>query len=240
MSRDERSAPEPPPLELLLVPGLDGTGRLFAPLLEALPRTIAPRVIAYPPAAVTLEAVEGHVASRLPSGRPFAILAESFGGPVAIRVAARRPEGFRAMALAATFLRRPGPPVPSFLLGQPLGEFLLRRTLRPSFLRMAMLGGAGTQLVDEALEAIRSVPPGILAARVRAAMRVDVREAFRSLDRPVLHIRASRDRLIARGRAAEMKALRPDLQEALLDAPHLVLQTRPVEAAGILADFLRV
>jgi pimeloyl-[acyl-carrier protein] methyl ester esterase len=94
--------------------------------------------------------------------------------------------------------------------------------------------------VDEALEAIRSVSPAVLAARVRAAMGVDVREAFRSLDRPVLHIRASRDRLIAPGRAAEMKALRPDLEEMILDAPHLVLQTRAADAARILADFLRV
>ena len=50
MSRDERSAP--PPLELLLVPGLDGTGLLFASFLAALPRTIAPSVIPYPPGAV--------------------------------------------------------------------------------------------------------------------------------------------------------------------------------------------
>jgi len=48
MSRDERSAPEAPPLDVLLVPGLDGTGRLFSPLLAELPRTIAPSVIPYP------------------------------------------------------------------------------------------------------------------------------------------------------------------------------------------------
>jgi pimeloyl-ACP methyl ester carboxylesterase len=228
------------PLEVLLVPGLDGTGRLYAPLLDALPPSLAPRVIPYPPAAATLDDVEEHVASALPAGKPFAILAESFGGAAAIRVAARRPAGLEAVILAASFLRRPGPPVPSFLVAPFVSGFLLRSTLRAGLLRLALLGGARADLVNEALEAIRSVRPRILAARARAALRVDVREAFRSMGCPLLHIRGSRDRLIAPRRAAEMRALRSDLQEAILDAPHLVLQTRPAEAARILADFLRV
>src|SRR5688572_3050239 len=227
-------------MDVLLVPGLDGTGRLFAPFLAALPRTIAPSVIPYPPEAVTLEAIEEHVASRLPAGRPFAIVGESFGGPVAIRVAARRPAGLVAVGLAATFLRRPGPPVPSFLAGRFLKESVLRRTLRPLLIRTALLGDAEAELVDEALAVIRSVDPRILAARAQAALRVDVRESFRSMGCRLLHIRGSADWLIPAKRAAEMKALRPDLEEAVLDAPHLVLQTRAGDAARILADFLRV
>ena len=227
-----------PLLELILVPGLDGTGRLFAPLLEALPRSIAARVIPYPPGAVTLEAVEEHVVSSLPAGRPFAIVGESFGGPVAIRVAARRPVGLRAVALAATFLRRPGPRVPSWLLWSFVRPAVLRLASRPSLIRPAMLGGAGGDVVRQVVDVLRSLDSRVLAERLRAAMRVDVREAFRSLDCPVLHVRASRDRLVAPRCAAEMKALRPDIEEAVLDAPHLVLQTRPMEAAGILGKFL--
>lgn len=240
MSRDERSAPEAPPLDVLLVPGLDGTGRLFAPFLAALPRTIAPSVIPYPPAAVTLEAIEEHVASRLPAGRPFAIVGESFGGLVTIRVAARRPPGLQAVALVASFLRRPGPRVPPFVLRAFLRPPLLRCASRPSLLRPAMFAGAAGGMVRQASEVLRSLDPRVLADRARIALGADVREAFRSLDCRLLHLRGSRDRLIAARCAAEMKALRPDLQEAVLDAPHLVLQARPAEAAGILADFLRV
>lgn len=37
------------PVPLLMLPGMDGTGRLFAPLLPHLPAAIDPRVLSYPP-----------------------------------------------------------------------------------------------------------------------------------------------------------------------------------------------
>ena len=236
MSRDESSVAGPWLAELLLVPGLDGTGRLFAPLLESLPPTLVPRVIPYPSEAVSDEEIADYVASRLPPDRPFALLGESYGGPIAIRVAARRPAGLQAVALVATFLRRPCPPIP--FLGAALRASVIRTVLRPSFLRAAILGGATRVLVEDALNVLRSLDPCVLAERSRSALRVDVREPFRSLDCPLLHLRGARDRLIPAARAAEMKALRPELEEAVLDAPHLVLQTRPVESAAILRKFL--
>jgi hypothetical protein len=33
---------------LLLLPGMDGTGRMFAPLIARLPASLEPRAIAYP------------------------------------------------------------------------------------------------------------------------------------------------------------------------------------------------
>lgn len=35
-------------MNLILLPGMDGTGLLFEPLLEALPGWLEPKVIAYP------------------------------------------------------------------------------------------------------------------------------------------------------------------------------------------------
>jgi hypothetical protein len=35
-------------MHLLLLPGMDGTGRLFGPLLRALQPTLSPVVVAYP------------------------------------------------------------------------------------------------------------------------------------------------------------------------------------------------
>jgi len=35
-------------MKLVLLPGLDGTGKLFAPLIEALPSSIDIQVITYP------------------------------------------------------------------------------------------------------------------------------------------------------------------------------------------------
>ena len=40
------------------------------------------------------------------------------------------------------------------------------------------------------------------------------------------------------GVVAALKQLRPDLQTHVLDAPHLVLQRRPAEAAARIAEFV--
>src|SRR5688572_33390024 len=93
------------PLPVLLLPGMDGTGRLYARFAAELPSEIAPRIIAYPqdPRLKLSDYVDS---IALPDG-PFGIVAESFSGPIAIELAARHPERVSHLALAATFVRTP-------------------------------------------------------------------------------------------------------------------------------------
>ena len=93
-------------MKVVLLPGLDGTGRLFAPLLRALPG-LEPIVVSYPCREVLdvqglLHVIEG----ALPT-EPYILVAESFSGPLAVRVAARRPLGLRGLVLVASFVRSP-------------------------------------------------------------------------------------------------------------------------------------
>ena len=77
---------------LVLLPGLNGTGDLFAPLLAKLPDSLSATVVRYP-AAEPLDYL-GHEAiarAALPTDRPFVLLGESFSGPIAIRIAASAP-----------------------------------------------------------------------------------------------------------------------------------------------------
>ncbi len=53
---------------LVLLPGLDGTGDLFAPLLQALPLSMQPVVVTYPAGqAMSYEALLEHVQKLLPT-----------------------------------------------------------------------------------------------------------------------------------------------------------------------------
>jgi len=82
------------PLPILLLPGLDGTGRMFQPLLDTAPATFAPLVVSYPTHEVRgYPGLESIVERSLPARGSYAIVAESFGGPLAVRVAAKRPPG---------------------------------------------------------------------------------------------------------------------------------------------------
>ncbi len=91
----------PERLPLLLLPGLDGTGKLFARFAAELPGNIEPTVIPLPAEPRPgLERLASAMRERLPIGRPYALLAESFSGPVAIRLAAEQPPDLVALVHA--------------------------------------------------------------------------------------------------------------------------------------------
>ena len=87
MTSDEALTPK-----LVLLPGLDGTGKLFAEFLEALDLGSSAQVVPYPPdIPLGYDELETLVRAALPAHGPFIILGESFSGPLAIRIAARPP-----------------------------------------------------------------------------------------------------------------------------------------------------
>ena len=74
--------------------------------------------------------------------------------------------------------------------------------------------------------------------RLRQIVSVDVSNEFAESTMPILYIAGGRDRLVGTRVMAQMKRLRPDMQTRVLDAPHLVLQRRPAEAAQLISEFL--
>lgn len=95
-------------MSLLLLPGMDGTGRLFGPFLDLLPGWVAPGRISYPTdVPLAYPDLEEIIERVLPSEGNFAILAESYSGPIAVRIAAKNPRGLRALILVGTFVTTP-------------------------------------------------------------------------------------------------------------------------------------
>ena len=75
---------------LVLLPGLDGTGRLLADFAASFGPAVKVIVATYPPDRVLDYAgLEPIARAFLPQDRPFFLLAESFSGPLGIRIAAR-------------------------------------------------------------------------------------------------------------------------------------------------------
>jgi len=67
----------------MLLPGLDGTGRLFAPLLKCMPKGFEFDVVDYPRDRVLdLDALLSRVGERIEPGVRHVVLAESFSGPI--------------------------------------------------------------------------------------------------------------------------------------------------------------
>ncbi|MBN8613927.1 MAG: alpha/beta fold hydrolase [Deltaproteobacteria bacterium] len=217
--------------EVWLLPGMDGTGRLYAPLLDALGDDgRACRVFEHGDAA-SYDAL----LDRLPSPTtPTVVVGESFGGPLAIRLASRHADLVRHVILIASFARAPRP----FLRVASLGARMLPTP--PSWaIELAMLGqGADAALTQAVREAIRSVPPRTTAARVASLASLDVRATVASTSTPVTALVATLDRLVPRALAEEPALLAPRGRVIAIEGPHLLAQARPREVADVIRDLV--
>ena len=229
----------PTPLDTVLLPGFDGTGRLFRSFVDALPPQLTPSVIAYPPDVPgSYSDLEARVRSLLPCDRAFAIVAESFSGPIAIRIAAKKPKGLVALVLVGTFVHNPVRFVPTWMKSL-VGSYLFHIPPPAWMVRQLVVGSeAPGELLSEALAAWRQVKPGVLAMRLREALAVNAVDDFLAVTLPMLYVTGTQDRLLAPSTADALQRLRPDLEVAAIAAPHFVLQRRPAEAADLIASFL--
>lgn len=223
---------------LVLLPGLDGTGELFRPLLAELPDWIHPVVVSYPrERALGYAQLLSLAAGSLPTDGPFVILGESFSGPLAVMLAATKPAGLRGVILCASFVKKPFRILPAWFGLLCVGPAF---RLWPAMLRLRSLPMRGELrgLLPLALAAIRSVRPEVVAARVRALLKVDARAQLQTLPFPLLYLQALRDPLIRRHNAEEIKRIRPDASLAQIDTRHFLLQLEPKRAAAAIASFL--
>lgn len=223
---------------LVLLPGMDGTGRLFEPLLKALGPEVPVQVLDYPTSQpLDYPTLQERVWRLLPKDRPFILLGESFSGPVAIGIAARRPAGLLGLVLCASFACNPRPAL------RPLRGLLRFASLRhlPFWpLDALMLGRFSTPGLRSALAgAVDQVAPPVLRARLQAVADVDSRQALAASDVPLLYLQARQDRLVPAAAAALILQLRKDARLVEIEGPHCLLQAAPAEAAGVLQDFMQ-
>ena len=238
ISRGKKLNTKQQPVSLVLLPGLDGTGVLFRPLLGALPQSLAVSVVSYPPdQPLDYEALLPLVMAALPVAAPFVLLGESFSGPLALQVAACRPAGLLGVVLSASFYRSPHPYLPSWV--RALARPALMRIV-PQFSQVkALLGGYSTEGIRLLVrEALAPVTPEVLACRLRAVLDVDASAALRQCPVPLLYLRGARDFVVPRWNANDIQRLLPATAFQVLPAPHLVLQTQPQLAAGALVQFI--
>ena len=93
---------------LVLLPGMDGTGKLFESLVELLPTYITPLVIGYPTTTkLSYQALIKLVRQQIPKHQPYILLGESFSGPIAISLAAKADKQLKGVILSCTFAVNP-------------------------------------------------------------------------------------------------------------------------------------
>jgi len=225
---------------LLMLPGMDGDGRLF----DRFRRVVAERstlevvVVSLNPAALaSYDAVAAVVRSRCAALGPVVLVGESYCGPVVARLCADPPPNLQAGVMVASFPRSPVPGPPELL--RPAARLALLHPPPALFVRLVLTGlDADAALVAAVQSAIASAPADLLLARLDAIFEVDVRPRLAECQVPLLHIRATRDRLVSRRRAAEISTCCPTARVVALEGPHLLLQTRPRQVHQAIASFI--
>ena len=227
-------------LNAILLPGIDGTGKMYGPLMECLPDWIAPQVMNYPTQRVISYAeLTEDILQRLPVTGEFILIAESFAGPLALMLRARIPQRVRALVLACTFLTNPRPwlSIPAKWL---MTDWML--SMEPSKL-MAKVFVTGFEIsdtmLDKAITIHKEVAPTVTRHRLYDVFNVDVRELYQKCPVPMLHLYGEHDHLILKKSAREFQRLRPDIPSISIDGPHYLYQMRPQQCSEHISAFLQ-
>jgi pimeloyl-ACP methyl ester carboxylesterase len=221
-------------VHFVLLPGLDGTGELFGPLVQAFGDSATISIVRYGSELTFDEYVES-AARGLPDRA--VVIAESFSGPVAIALAARHPAKIRCLVLCATFAQSPFRTLLRFARFIPARAFAAN-PLTPGVLRHFCFNGDDMSLRPSAVSVVSTVPPAIMRGRLACLARVDVSPLLRRIDTPALYLRASRDRIVGTRLSRALTSQLPNISITAIDGPHLLFQTRPRECAAAITDFL--
>ncbi|MEM8917939.1 MAG: alpha/beta hydrolase [Pseudomonadota bacterium] len=222
-------------VKLICLPGLDGTAKLFAPLRSHL-SDIDMMEVSYPVTGKQdYRSLANHVERQLPD-EPATLLAESFSGPIGMELLLAPRANIKAVIFVASFLSPPNFPLLLLAPLLPL-KLMLKLPFSAQFQRMLLLG---TQADDQLVQMFESAVSGLPSATIRARLK-----AIRSLsppsakvDVPALYIQAKDDFLVPKKKISDFKNSLPDLETAVVDGPHFILQANPKRCAKLISAFI--
>ena len=226
-------------ITLLLLPGLDGSGYLFANLLPELPKNMDVITLAFPAQQfLPYSDLVLWLASAVPKNKPYTILAESYASPLAVQFAATDPPNLAALILSVGFISNPVKkwgPIPK-LLARP---FFFRFQPPAVALKYFIAGfDAPESLILAVRSAVSSVSVDVFAKRARAVIDCDATKEILEVKVPMLYLHATEDRLVGKASLDEIKRLHPETISISIRSPHLLLQREPRIAARAMTQFL--
>lgn len=222
---------------IALLPGLDGTGELFAPLIPWLQAHFQIHKVRYSNETSFDECLDS-AANQLPRGEALSLVAESFSGPVAIALLATKNPDFQASVLSATFCKTPLPLLTGISGYLPEVLFSSNPASR-ALMDLFVTGNDAQQEVrDKARDLLEKITPAQFQNRIGIVNEVDVTTQLGEIDLPLLYIQATRDRIVLADSGAEIAKYAKNLKIARVEGAHMILQTRPESCASLIIDHL--
>jgi len=224
---------------LVFLPGLDGTGLSFDPVLPLLAADTEYTIVSYP--ADKMLSFAGTVdcaADQFPAGVKPVVIAESFSGPVAIQLVASGRVQAKCLILCATFARSPHPFL--FKISHLLGiTSLLKPEIPPHLFRFFVGGKYAESLAPLWRRVHAGVSADIMNYRLRIINQVDVRQLLTKILIPCLYLQAAGDRIVPASSLADFRKYIPQIEVKKIKGPHFLLQAQPETCLTAVDEFLK-
>ena len=218
---------------LVMLPGIDGTGMMFKPLLQCLPTNFNHKIIPIPNAHFTShEELAKSILEDLPDGQ-CVVLAESFSGRTAYELCLLAPEKIIHVIFAASFLDNPNK-LSSLSRLLPLSP--LKNGLVPSWLLRKFLFGidhAPIKLLHDSLSRVESV---LLRNRLQILANLTTPKEPTNIDCTV--ISASKDQLVSSKAQNVIAQVFSSTKHHFIEVGHFVLQSAPKDVASIVINVI--
>ena len=218
---------------IALLPGLDGTGILFDPIIPYLEDKFSLTVVEYSNQATLAEFV-ACAEAQLPKYVPLSLVAESFSGPIAISLLANKPFDFSASVLSATFSRSPMPLLTRF------SRLIPEIAFEYSLLNRVILDFFGTDketdqsVKDQIYKVSEKSSSKNFKTRIQLINSLDVTSQLKEVKVPLLYIRASNDRIVPAHSGPDISRHVKEMEIANVEGPHMILQARPKHCADLI------
>ncbi len=222
-------------IKLILLPGMDGTGKLFDPLIKLLPEAIDKEVIPLSSLKEGDAESQAYEIARRLGEEQIVIFAESYSGIIAYQLCQINTLNIKHVIFAASFLSRPSY-FSRFGYLAPLS--IIRFNLLPEFLLSWLFFGSvhRIELVKLFLSALQLVSNTTLKRRLKnIACMV---EPDKTIQTACTYLQASNDKLVNKKAIISFQKLCINLHVKQIIGGHFIAQSNPEKCLEvIMAEF---
>ncbi len=223
-------------MHVVLLPGMDGTGLLFGPLIKELNEDAEVRVIRYSAdKELSYGELSEYVRGKLPAREEFILVAESYSGPIGYLIASDPPANLSAVVFVATFIDPPNRLMP--VISRIPFSILLKLPIPMCMIKHFLLGkDIDAHVIDLFRMSMKMTSSRLLAYRIKEMARLKGGE--QPIHLPCTYISANGDKLVSRRHAEAFRRLAPQLESVEISGPHFILQVRPRQCAEVINKYI--
>jgi len=220
---------------LVLLPGMDGTGKLFEGFLRDLDFK-NPMVISLPSTGCQdYDSLLKYVQQLLPT-EDYYLVAESFSGAIAAKLSLTASPHLMGVIFVGAFLTPPRKLLLTMARFLPI-KALLNAPISDVFVRFFMLGlDAEDTLVKQFKTVVKSVPLNTLRMRMKVMSKLKPSKSKSTL--PAFYLSGEKDLLVGKDKLKYFENYYANFKIISIDGPHFMLQAKPGQCAEVIKSIL--